>query len=107
MGSHSKERAAERITRLAGKGLDLASFSREASEAVASVVPHYRTPCWFTFDPASLLVTSQYEEGLPEIPHEWLAHGYFERDVHKMARCRSFRARDLDAARGHGRRPEP
>lgn len=58
MGWYAKERASERIAALAGEGLDLVTFWREASEAVASAVPYYITPCWFTFDPASLLVTS-------------------------------------------------
>jgi hypothetical protein len=33
-------------------------FWREAGDAIAGVVPHYLAPCWFTLDPASLLVTS-------------------------------------------------
>ena len=36
-------------------------------------------------DPASLLVTSHYHEGLPEIPQEWLALEYYEDDFNKMA----------------------
>jgi hypothetical protein len=52
---------------------------------MAPAVPYYLTPCWFTLDPASLLVTSHYHEGLPEIPPEWLAHEYFGDDFHTMA----------------------
>ncbi len=85
MGGYAKERAKERIARLAGRGLDLVTFWREASDVVSAAVPHYLTPCWFTLDPASLLATSHYEQGLPEIPQEWLAHEYFEDDFHKMA----------------------
>jgi DNA-binding CsgD family transcriptional regulator len=84
MSAHGRERAAERIAELAGRGLDLVTFWRESTEVVARVVPHYMTPCWFTFDPASLLVTSHYEQGLPEIPHEWLADEYFKDDFNKM-----------------------
>jgi len=85
VGWYAKERARERIAGLAGQGLDLVTFWRESTEAIATAVPHYLTPCWFTLDPASLLATSHYEDGLPEIPQEWLAHEYFEDDFHKMA----------------------
>ena len=85
MGLYAKERARERIARLAGQGLDLVTFWRESSDVVATAVPHYMSPCWFTLDPASLLATSHYQDGLPEIPPEWLAHEYYEDDFHKMA----------------------
>jgi hypothetical protein len=60
------------------------TFWRESSEAVASAVPYYGTPCWYTLDPASLLVTSHFQEGMPEIPNEWLAQEYYEDDVNKL-----------------------
>ena len=85
MGWYANERAQERIARLAEQGLDLVTFWRECSAAIAPAVPHYLAPCWFTLDPASLLVTSHFQDGLPEIPAEWLAHEYFEDDVNKMA----------------------
>jgi len=82
--AYRRQLASEKIARLAGEGHDLVTFWRGASEAVASVVPHYRSPCWFTLDPASLLATSHYEPDLPELPPEWLAHEYYEDDFHKM-----------------------
>jgi DNA-binding CsgD family transcriptional regulator len=85
VGLHAKGRARERIAELAGRGLDLPTFWRESTEAIATAVPHYMSPCWFTFDPASLLVTSHYQAEIPEIPPEWLAHEYFEDDFLKMA----------------------
>ena len=85
MGTYAKQRARDRIAELAGRGLDLPSFWRESSEAVAAAVPHAYSPCWFTLDPASLLATSHFQAGIPEIPPEWLAHEYFEDDFHKMA----------------------
>lgn len=86
MGSYAKERSAERIVRAARQGLDLVDFWNEAREAVSSVVPHYMAPCWFTLDPASLLVTSHYDhDEIPELPPAWLAHEYHEDDFHKMA----------------------
>jgi len=85
VSGYAKERATERIAELAGQGLDLVSFWREATDAVATAVPHYLAPCWFTLDPASLLATSHYQDGLPEIPPEWLAEEYYEDDFNKMA----------------------
>jgi DNA-binding CsgD family transcriptional regulator len=86
MGSYANERAAKRIAELPGKGLDLVTFWCEARDAIASAVPYYLTPCWFTLDPASLLVTSHYDHGLlSELPAEWLAHEYYEDDFHNLA----------------------
>ena len=85
MSGHATQRARDKIARLAGQGLDLITFWRESSEAVASAVPYYWTPCWYTLDPASLLVTSHFHEGMPEIPHEWLAQEYYGDDVNKLA----------------------
>jgi DNA-binding CsgD family transcriptional regulator len=86
VGWYAKERAVERIAQLAGRGLDLVTFWQESADAIANAVPHYLTPCWFTLDPASLLVTSHYDHDLiPELPPEWLAHEYYEDDFHQMA----------------------
>lgn len=49
------------------------------------VVPHFQTPCWFTLDPASLLVTSHYQTELPELPGEWMAYEYLESDYTSLA----------------------
>jgi DNA-binding CsgD family transcriptional regulator len=85
MGSYARERACDRVAALALEGLDLVSFWRSCAEILAPALPHHLGPCWFTLDPASLLVTSHFQEGLPEIPHEWLAQEYLEDDVNKMA----------------------
>lgn len=85
MGGYVRQRAKDRIAELAGRGHDLVTFWRESSDAIAPVVPFYLTPCFYTLDPASLLVTSHYHDGLPEIPHEWLALEYYEDDVNKLA----------------------
>lgn len=84
MRSDAKQRAADRIARLAGRGLDLVSFWRESTEVLARAVPYYWAPCWFTLDPASLLVTSHFDEGVPELPPEWLMHEYYQDDVNKL-----------------------
>jgi DNA-binding CsgD family transcriptional regulator len=85
VGWYAKERARDRIAALAGRGLDLPTFWQESTAAVAGAVPHYMSPCWYTFDPASLLVTSHFQAELPELPSEWLATEYYEDDFHTMA----------------------
>ena len=67
------------------QGHDLATFWREVTEALRPAVPWHLTPCFYTLDPASLLVTSHYHEGLPEIPHDWLALEYYAEDFNKLA----------------------
>jgi DNA-binding CsgD family transcriptional regulator len=85
MRSDAKQRAIDRLARLAGNGLDLVSFWRASTEALASAVPHDFAPCWFTLDPASLLVTSHFDEGIPELPPQWLLHEYYQDDVNNLA----------------------
>jgi DNA-binding CsgD family transcriptional regulator len=85
VGWYAKERAAQRIAALAGQGLDLPTFWHECTDVLASAVPHYMSPCWFTLDPASLLVTSHFDVEIPQLPPEWMAHQYYEDDFHNMA----------------------
>nr|WP_202892216.1 LuxR C-terminal-related transcriptional regulator [Kribbella shirazensis] len=67
------------------QGLDLVTLWRASTEILRDAVPHYQVPCWYTLDPASLLVTSHFNEGMPELPQEWLAEEYYEDDVNKLA----------------------
>ena len=85
MSVDARQRARNKIARLAGQGLDLVSFWRESTEALASAVPYYLAPCWYTLDPASLLVTSHFHEGVPELPPQWLMREYYKDDVNKLA----------------------
>lgn len=85
MGSYARQRAKDRIAELAGRGYDLVTFWHEATDVIAPAVPFYVTPCFYTLDPASLLATSHYHDGLPEISGEWLAVEYYEDDFNKMA----------------------
>jgi DNA-binding CsgD family transcriptional regulator len=85
VGWYAKERARQRILTLAGEGMDLPTFWRESTDAIANAVPHYMSPCWYTLDPASLLVTSHYQAELLELPAEWLAHEYYEDDYHNIS----------------------
>jgi GAF domain-containing protein len=86
MGWHEQAgRARDRIARLALQALDLTTFWNEAAAALRPVVPCYLQPCWFTLDPATLLVTSHYDHGvIPELPPAWLAHEYGEDELHQL-----------------------
>ena len=85
MSTRAQSSARERIASLAVEGLDLPTFWHESADALKRAVPHYMSPCWYTIDPASLLVTSHFQAELEEIPSEWLAHEYYEDDFHTMA----------------------
>lgn len=85
MNEKSFELARDTIARLCGQGSDLVTLWKECSEVLAEVVHHYMSPCWYTLDPLSLLVTSHYQAELLKLPAEWLAHEYYEDDVHKLA----------------------
>lgn len=58
MSAYARKRAAERIAELSSRGHDLITFWRECTEVLEAAVPHYDEPCWYTLDPASLLITS-------------------------------------------------
>jgi len=85
MNTDLRHRSVDKIARLAAEPRDLAAFWRECSGVVGAAVPHYWTPCWYTLDPASLLATSHFHEGLDEFPAEWLANEYYGDDVNQMA----------------------
>src|SRR5918997_3829034 len=84
MNAYVTERARNKIVQLAGQGLDLLTFWQESAAVLARGVPHYATPCWWTLDPASLLVTSHYQTEIVELPPEMLIHEYLADDVHKL-----------------------
>lgn len=87
MSNYGKQQAKNKIIDLAGQGLDLVTFWQESDQILSRAVPNYMGACWYTLDPASLLVTSHYNAN-PEmmtLPPEWLAHEYFEDDFHKIA----------------------
>ncbi|MDN4463015.1 helix-turn-helix transcriptional regulator [Microbacterium aurantiacum] len=76
--------AVDEIARLSAMPTDLVTFWRSCTGIIAEAVPHYWTPCFFTLDPATLLVTSHFHEGLDEFPAEALAHEYYGDDVNKL-----------------------
>jgi DNA-binding CsgD family transcriptional regulator len=85
VGDSARERAVDKIARLAGQPRDLVTFWQSCTEVIAGVVPYYWTPCWYTLDPASLLITSHFHDGMPRFPAEWLAEEYYGDDVNKLA----------------------
>jgi DNA-binding CsgD family transcriptional regulator len=85
VGSYAKDRAQDRVASLAGRGLDLVTLWQEAAAILDPVVPHYMGACWYTLDPASLLITSHFNEHMPVLPRESLALEYYEDDVNKLA----------------------
>jgi DNA-binding CsgD family transcriptional regulator len=81
----AKTRALDKVVRLAAEPRSLVSFWQECSDAIADAVPYYSTPCWYTVDPASLLITSHWNPYMPALPPEWLAQEYYGDDVNKVA----------------------
>lgn len=84
MSTDARQRAVDKIARLAGEPRDLASYWQECGAVVGQVVPYFWTPCWYTLDPASLLITSHFHEGMVQFPAEWLAAEYYSEDVNKI-----------------------
>src|SRR6476620_2153193 len=78
-------RALDKLERLSARPRSLVSLWDDATVVLKEVVPHYTWPCYFTMDPASLLITSHYNPFMPELPRESLAMEYYEDDVNKMS----------------------
>jgi DNA-binding CsgD family transcriptional regulator len=81
----TRHRAALKIIRLSRQGLDAVSLWRACTPLLAETVPHYQTPCCYTVDPASRLITSHFQEGMFELPPEWAAQEYAADDVNQIA----------------------
>lgn len=79
------QQAAEKITRLCAEPRDLVSLWQESTEVLERAVPHFCHPCFYTLDPASLLITSHFQLNLAEFPSEWLASEYYADDVNQLA----------------------
>lgn len=79
------QREAEKIIRLCAEPRDVVSLWQESTEVLTRAVPHFWTPCFYTLDPASLLMTSHFHLGLDHFPNEWLASEYYADDVHQLA----------------------
>lgn len=80
-----RDLAVDRMAELACRGYDLVTFWQEAAEVLKGSLPFYLAPCWYTLDPASLLITSHYQDGLDEFPSEFLSAEYYEDDVNRLS----------------------
>lgn len=78
------DRARDQVGRIAGRAVDLATLWTDTTQVFADTVPFYWTPCYYTLDPASLLITSHFHDGLAEFPREWLEAEYYSDDVHLL-----------------------
>jgi DNA-binding CsgD family transcriptional regulator len=96
VGEDPRQRGADRIAELAARGNDLITFWQEATSVIEEAIPHYWSPCWYTLDPASLLITSHYQDGMDEYPKEFFEAEYYEDDVNRHADV----ARSESGARG-------
>ncbi|HZA40742.1 MAG TPA: helix-turn-helix transcriptional regulator [Actinomycetota bacterium] len=90
MSGHIKERAHDRIQQLARAGLDVARFLNEASAALAPAVPngtdYMEHPYWYTLDPQSQLITSDYGgDGCGLDTTAVMRWEYLDDDVNKYA----------------------
>jgi DNA-binding CsgD family transcriptional regulator/GAF domain-containing protein len=84
VSADTAQRATETIARLCAQATDLVSLWQASTQVLARQVPHWWTPCWYTLDPASLLMTSHFHKGLDEFPHQWLASEYYDDDVNRI-----------------------
>jgi DNA-binding CsgD family transcriptional regulator len=85
MSAYALERAGERVAELATRGDDVVSFFRSAGEVVTTAVPAVAPPCWCTLDPATLLITSAYNDAEDSIPTWALEWEYLGDDVLRTA----------------------
>ncbi|MEJ7741608.1 MAG: LuxR C-terminal-related transcriptional regulator [Nocardioidaceae bacterium] len=79
-----KQRALEKVAGLSAEPQSLVTFWGEASEILKPAIPYFSYPCWYTVDPASLLITSHYNPYMPTFPAESLALEYYGDDVNKI-----------------------
>ena len=78
------ERAGDKLRRLSEAGLSTVAFWRACTPVLAEAVPHYQTPCCYTADPASRLITSHFQEGIYALPPEWLLMEYAEEGPNQL-----------------------
>ena len=78
------ERAGDKLRRLSEAGLSTVALWRACTPVLAEAVPHYQTPCCYTADPASRLITSHFQEGIHALPPEWLLMEYAEEGPNQL-----------------------
>ncbi|WP_372349506.1 LuxR C-terminal-related transcriptional regulator [Streptomyces sp. KL116D] len=82
-------RVARQVGDAAERSKDLVSLWSEVTDALCAVVPGVWDTCWYTVDPASLLVTSHFRRGRADVPAELLEelmiHEHYGDDVNRIA----------------------
>ncbi|MCQ4207668.1 helix-turn-helix transcriptional regulator [Streptomyces longispororuber] len=80
---------ARQVGDAAERSKDLVSLWSEVTDALCAVVPDVWDTCWYTVDPASLLVTSHFRRGRADVPEELLEelmiHEHYGDDVNRIA----------------------
>ena len=87
MDRQRRQRTKREIISLSHAGLDYITLFREAGARLNAAVPFDRT-CWHTLDPATLLLTSAWTQGLPHGPAvttKLISHEYEIDNVNKWA----------------------
>lgn len=80
-----QDRGLAKLARLAAEPRSVVSLWEDVTPVLDEVIPHYTFPCYFTVDPASLLITSHYNPFMPELPRELLALEYLQDDPFTLA----------------------
>jgi DNA-binding CsgD family transcriptional regulator len=78
------QRAFDKILSSSREPQSLVAYWEQVSEVLRDAVPHYTYPCWYTVDPASLLITSHYNPFMPELPPDSLELEYYTEDVNQI-----------------------
>jgi DNA-binding CsgD family transcriptional regulator len=78
------QRALDKIVSSSREPQSLVAYWEQASEVLRDAVPHFTFPCWYTVDPASLLITSHYNPFMPELPPDSLELEYYVEDVNQI-----------------------
>lgn len=85
MTPDQRQRALDKLDRISATAGDLTTLWSGVTDVLTDAVPFYWTPCYYTLDPASLLITSHFHHGLTEFPQEWLQEEYAVDGVHTLA----------------------
>jgi DNA-binding CsgD family transcriptional regulator len=107
------ERAHQEVVRLAHRGLDLFTFLRRTEEQLRRVIDYEGAACFFTIDPATLLLTGHINEDLAQdderrrAVNAGVAHNeYREQDYNKFASLAKGPSRAGSLAEATEGRPE-
>ncbi|GGJ61445.1 helix-turn-helix transcriptional regulator [Streptomyces brasiliensis] len=82
-------RIAEEVGDAAVRSKDIVSLWSVVTDVLCAVIPEVWDTCWYSVDPASLLVTSHYRQGRAQVPakllEELIIHEHYADDVNRIA----------------------